>query len=90
MAWTGITLYLIDFIQVCACTVDEKQGGCARPNDGITSPCASAQAQTDINPTADKLVGKINITVDGSTYNITWNPPSRPNAVILRYEVEVR
>ena len=83
-------LYFQNYIfMICACT----SYGCAKPQRRlgiIHAPCAITQASTDSNKTADDINGPVNATVnDDIFYNISWNPPKSPNAVVLKYEILV-
>lgn len=85
--------YFQDYIfTVCACTKEEKNtsiGGCAKPKKGLDATCATTQARTDSSDTADDLDGDITVNVLDKKYNISWNPPKSPNAIVLRYEIQV-
>ena len=46
--------------------------------------------RTDVNETADKIPDPVGVRVVGDAYNITWQAPSRPNGIILRYDIGIR
>ena len=68
-------------------------GSCAEPENSktsIKSNCAAAQARTDRHPEADKIVGPILIDIEENVYNISWQPPIKPNAIVLKYDVRIQ
>ena len=82
--------YFQDYIfTVCACTEKGDGGGCAKPSARIIATCSSTQASTDSSDTADDLDGDIKVSVENNYYNISWNPPKKPNAIILKYEIHI-
>ena len=52
--------------------------------------CASTFGQTDADPNADKIPGRIRVNVVGNAYNVSWNAPPNPNGIVLRYDIRTR
>jgi len=52
--------------------------------------CAGAFGQTDAEPNADKIPGRVLVSVAGNSYNISWEAPPNPNGIVLRYDIRTR
>ena len=94
-------MYVVYFpvLQICACTEyfatgESKYGGCAKPKTDageVGYPCAVAQARTAADASADALGSPLILTkMSQQVFNVTWLPPRDPNAVVLKYDVEIK
>ena len=52
--------------------------------------CAGTFGQTDAELNADKIPGRVLVSVAGNAYNVSWEAPPNPNGIVLRYDIRTR
>ena len=52
--------------------------------------CPNVFGQTDASSNADNIPDPVVVNVHKNEYNVNWTAPTKPNGVVLLYDIRIR